>query len=179
MRKRAYTEETNPYKKLASEGTIEYKRCIRCNKEKPLVQGFSFNPNRPDGHRQLCRACNRELAGHAGYREEQGNNLTPEYRKMVIRDAHNSCQCCGFTRKLQVHHKKPVCLGGHPTDRKNLLVVCKRCHDKIHSRPGMTIEDLANKQLRKHNGKKMPIMKYNPKTGEAVVFKIGDPEPFM
>ena len=36
-----------------------YKRCPRCNKQKPLSE-FNIRRARPDGHGVWCRRCNRE-----------------------------------------------------------------------------------------------------------------------
>jgi 5-methylcytosine-specific restriction endonuclease McrA len=35
-------------------------------------------------------------------------------------------------RNLQLHHIKALRDGGHPTDKENLITLCKFCHDGWH-----------------------------------------------
>ena len=36
---------------------------------------------------------------------------------------------------MEVHHRRPLHLGGVPYDPENLLVLCRPCHFAAHRRP--------------------------------------------
>lgn len=42
------------------------------------------------------------------------------------------CVCCGSVGRLEVHHIRPVALGG-TDDMHNLIGLCASCHKAIHS----------------------------------------------
>ena len=47
------------------------------------------------------------------------------------------CPVCGDEKpveKLTKHHIHPRCLGG-PTDLRNLVLICRACHDDVHQFP--------------------------------------------
>lgn len=167
----------NPYDGIVEE-ELELRQCHHCGEWKPVLTGFSLNPFRKSGYRRLCRNCNSKLAGVINHRERKGGNISPEYREQLIYDAYGCCQDCGSKKSLQIHHLVPVVLGGHPTDRKNLRVLCKHCHSLRHSKPGMRVDDLAKLQLKKHGNDRVSIVKYDPDSGKIAPFKIGNPEPF-
>ena len=45
------------------------------------------------------------------------------------------CTRCGRAGRLEVHHRRPLHEGGHPTDPANLATVCRDCHLRAHRRP--------------------------------------------
>lgn len=54
----------------------------------------------------------------------------PRIRKEYLSN-HSSCECCGGTEQLEVHHKKPVRLFPElELDYNNLVTLCekRRCH---------------------------------------------------
>jgi 5-methylcytosine-specific restriction endonuclease McrA len=60
--------------------------------------------------------------------------------RLAVRRAKFSCQDCGITgrRRLHVHHIQPL-LGGNRMKNvlnrpDNLIVLCKKCHQKRHER---------------------------------------------
>jgi hypothetical protein len=68
----------------------------------------------------------------------------------------NACAICGETRSLDRHHVVPKRMGGssEPSvhDDGNLLMLCRRCHDKLHqerwrlerSEPGLRVFDVQS-----------------------------------
>jgi hypothetical protein len=68
--------------------------------------------------------------------DENGNRshtIPPRSRRLALRNARYRCQApgCSMASFLEVHHRTPVSLGG-AHDPDNLLVLCWRCHRKIH-----------------------------------------------
>lgn len=56
----------------------------------------------------------------------------PAKEKIRVRDG-NACRCCGVSgRSLHVHHIEYRSEGGKHGER-NLLTLCRGCHDKIHA----------------------------------------------
>ena len=58
-----------------------------------------------------------------------------EHRKAIalakIREGYD-CEICGSDLDVHGHHIKDYSFGGEATP-ENILVVCKKCHDKVHS----------------------------------------------
>ena len=52
------------------------------------------------------------------------------YRKLVDKDC---CAYCGSKQNLLIHHKDE---NRHNNEVSNLIVLCKRCHQKYHTRRG-------------------------------------------
>ena len=73
-----------------------------------------------------------EKARHWGY--QKGFNYGYSSRREAILHRDNyTCQCCGKKRvRLEVHHIIFRSKGG-TDDEKNLIALCKECHDAIHS----------------------------------------------
>lgn len=53
-------------------------------------------------------------------------------KKAAKKRAGGKCVLCGSTEKLIVHHISYKNLGNEPPE--DLLVVCEKCHNKIHNR---------------------------------------------
>ena len=51
--------------------------------------------------------------------------------KKILREKHKACEFCGSDNRLEVHHIIPLALGGS-NNLGNLIVVCKKCHNKLH-----------------------------------------------
>lgn len=53
---------------------------------------------------------------------------------------HPLCERCEakglITPTAMVHHKIPISQGGKVLDKSNLMSVCRRCHDVLHSQMG-------------------------------------------
>lgn len=58
-------------------------------------------------------------------------------RELVLRFGTLCCPVCGEEKpveKLTKHHIHPRSLGG-PTDLRNLVLICRACHDNVHAFP--------------------------------------------
>ena len=61
--------------------------------------------------------------------------VPPLIRRLVTTRADGRCEVCGQReRGLDLHHRMQRSVGGHD-EAFNLLAVCRRCHDRIHSGP--------------------------------------------
>ena len=45
-----------------------------------------------------------------------------------------TCEICGSSEKLVIHHIIPLLDGGDLTNQNNLQTTCRKCHEKIHGR---------------------------------------------
>ena len=54
---------------------------------------------------------------------------------MALEAAGWRCGRCGVAGRLEVHHRRPLHLGGARYDPENLEVVCRGCHVAAHRRP--------------------------------------------
>lgn len=50
----------------------------------------------------------------------------------VIRMRHPICAMCGERQTVEIHHIRPRYLRGAESDPRNLIWLCKECHDEIH-----------------------------------------------
>ena len=55
----------------------------------------------------------------------------PDKMRILLLSKHNCCEKCGSTIGLEIHHKKPLSLGGN-TVEENLIVLCANCHIEAH-----------------------------------------------
>ena len=97
-----------------------------------------------------------EKVKHWGY--QKGFNYGYSYRREAVlhRDKY-ACQCCGKKRtKLEVHHIVFRSQGG-TDDEKNLITLCKECHDAIHS--GKLILNKKPKRLNLKYATQMSIIR--------------------
>ena len=78
----------------------------------------------------LSKTANRDAAvGHGMERSPKWPHVEKLHLKLEP-----SCACCGSTKKLNVHHKKPFHLfPEHELDLNNLITLCmdKECHLKV------------------------------------------------
>lgn len=65
----------------------------------------------------------------------QRHSIAPRLRRLVLRRSRLKCEAerCNNTRWLDVHHRVLVSEGG-TNDPENLIVLCRRCHLKLHDR---------------------------------------------
>lgn len=73
--------------------------------------------------------------------EPHDRKITFDVQKIVYNRANSTCQMCNWNRKkwkksdpriLELHHIKEHAKGGHNSP-ENLLVLCSKCHDDVHS----------------------------------------------
>lgn len=60
---------------------------------------------------------------------------TARWRRLAERvriEGGSACERCGSPAK-EVHHRRPLHLGGAPFDRGNLALLCAACHQLAHS----------------------------------------------
>lgn len=56
-----------------------------------------------------------------------------EFRLKVMSERGNKCECCGGTNILQIHHTFYIgCKMPWEYDVKDMRVLCKKCHQRIH-----------------------------------------------
>lgn len=55
----------------------------------------------------------------------------PSKMRKLLLSKHNCCEKCGSTIGLEIHHKKPLILGGN-NEEENLIVLCAKCHIEAH-----------------------------------------------
>jgi 5-methylcytosine-specific restriction endonuclease McrA len=53
-------------------------------------------------------------------------------RQQVLRRDGWRCQLCGTRANLEVHHKQFRSHSGHDSEQ-NLITLCVRCHEEMHS----------------------------------------------
>ena len=66
------------------------------------------------------------------YREYLDSVFWKAKRRKALEKAKFVCELCGSAKNLQVHHISYEHLGYEPLG--DLLVVCKRCHEKLHQK---------------------------------------------
>ena len=52
--------------------------------------------------------------------------------RMRFKNLKNQCEECKTTKNLTAHHIKPKSEGGD-NSLKNIQILCRKCHDKIHN----------------------------------------------
>ena len=109
-----------------------------------------------DTHLMKNPALVSEKVKHWGY--QKGFNYSYSSRREAILHRDNyTCQCCGKKHaRLEVHHI--ICRSqGGTDDEKNLITLCKECHDAIHS--GTLILNKKPKKLRLKHATHMSIIR--------------------
>jgi len=77
-----------------------------------------------------------------------------EWRKEILKERNYTCQECNERGKiLHIHHLEMICIAPERImDKNNVIVVCKKCHYKIHK-----YELPVNQHLiKKYRGLKSP-----------------------
>jgi len=67
-----------------------------------------------------------------GYQPYYGEDWETRRKQAIKRDG-RTCQCCGSSKRIEVHHIKPVRLFANPNDANalpNLITLCRACHVK-------------------------------------------------
>ena len=75
-------------------------------------------------------------------KRDYGDNWK-ELRKNVLERDNNTCRKCGKSPSKQVHHIIPLREGGK-NEVKNLITLCKRCHniaDNLYFKYGLRSQD--------------------------------------
>ncbi len=85
--------------------------------------------------------CDAAIEDAAGLRRR---TIPPRVRRQALQRARFRCEAegCGHTQFLEVHHRVPVA-GGGGHDLENLVVLCWRCHRRLHEQ-----EDAARSALK-------------------------------
>jgi hypothetical protein len=125
-----------------------------------LFCGTPFRPiagTEAVGHGKYCsRACagkarRRAFDEEYHLRSEWYNSLGWAARSREVRAERPTCEECGSTRKLHVHHKRDP----FPTrdavlllDRGNLKVLCTGCHRHAHSPPTISFCEVCGAPIR-------------------------------
>lgn len=69
------------------------------------------------------------------------------YKKII--DEQHYCQLCGSTNWLEIHHILYRSQGGN-NDERNLIRLCKNCHELVHSNKKKWQKFLIDKQKNKY-----------------------------
>ena len=69
------------------------------------------------------------------------------YEKIV--EEQRYCQLCGSTNWLEIHHIMYRSQGGN-NDERNLIRLCKKCHEMVHSNKRKWQRFLLDKQHNKY-----------------------------
>lgn len=103
-------EETNRKREKDKEKTIDW--IIEMMKEGPVRGGM--------------------IGDKPGYAYTFGNLWGPLTKAMRMR--YPMCQICGRKPTEEVHHIRPKCqcLKGARENPRNLICLCKECHDEVH-----------------------------------------------
>lgn len=81
------------------------------------------------------------------YREYLQSPHWQKVRNEIIKVRGEKCEICGATENLQVHHKTYKHLGFEENYPEDLIVVCKKCHYKIHHRGKNALVQTSNSNL--------------------------------
>lgn len=65
------------------------------------------------------------------YRKLGHRHLTTDDRKKMVESLGEACERCGTTSNLDIHHIRPLRLGGKNSVR-NLILFCEGCHNDWH-----------------------------------------------
>ncbi len=87
------------------------------------------------------------MAGRRGRTVYRDHQWTGARSRALARAAYR-CQVCGGAGRLEVHHRRPLAVGGAAFAIDNLEVRCRRCHFAAHHPPRHTPWDrLVNELL--------------------------------
>ena len=53
-------------------------------------------------------------------------------RAKIFRERGEQCESCYSIGEVQLHHRKPVALGGDAWNPDNLIILCRSCHLEAH-----------------------------------------------
>ena len=107
-----YNENTDEFFSDHDNGTLE-----------PVF--FRASPERSD-----CYIIKCPHFRHLDYETWMYSKEWRQKRNRKLKEAGYKCEICGTAKNLQVHHITYENLGYEPMD--DLLVVCKKCHEKLH-----------------------------------------------
>lgn len=72
-----------------------------------------------------------------GSQHERHGAVIRRVRKLVLERDNYACRACGSrpgAPNLEVHHIKPLSMGGSRSPR-NCKTLCRKCHIKLHDTP--------------------------------------------
>lgn len=98
-----------------------YYSCYICGKGRHMAR-------QPRKTAWLCWPC--KWSRYKGMQKARNND--PQIKKRLIRERGQQCELCGKRGKVVMHHITEIVNGGKSTD-DNLQLVCKSCHDGIHT----------------------------------------------
>lgn len=77
---------------------------------------------------------NRKIPKNISYNEQLETKEWKDYRNVVFANRGRTCEMCGAKTNLQVHHIKYV-FGRKAWEYpiKDVMVLCRNCHKKIHN----------------------------------------------
>lgn len=76
------------------------------------------------GRKYCSEKCRKEYYDH---------NYSHSFRLRIIRER-KQCEKCGSINRLEVHHKTPISKDGELFNDNNVLLLCNKCHKKIHKK---------------------------------------------
>lgn len=111
--------------------TDKIRKCLICDKEFEIRQQFR--------RQKYCsEQCSQKAEKLYGGKQERDLDYKNQIRfsgnkyKILERDNY-TCQICGNTTQLVVHHKDDSGQSDNPNnDMDNLITLCRRCHINIH-----------------------------------------------
>lgn len=85
-----------------------------------------------------------------GFKRNTSREVQPQLRKLVLERDNWTCLKCGSIENgLHCHHIEGVELNPiESADMDNCITVCKKCHNKIHSKNGCTYSDYKRKECK-------------------------------
>lgn len=111
-------------------------RCRACSEYVARDESIQI----PLGHvcNEVCLKAIKAAEVRKKAKRANGNPIPPETRKAVKLRDRDQCRMCGTKRSLQIHHIRYRSeLAGLSNDvihdYWNLALMCRDCHDKIHS----------------------------------------------
>ena len=108
---------------------------------KSLIFGRSIDVEDLRRQVKLCQEAISQLNERKDGKQSQLDRLydfwltyPPDWEERVraVRSGRRNCEKCGYPRgPRHVHHKTPISEGGSHK-RENLLLLCERCHSRLH-----------------------------------------------
>lgn len=126
-----------------------------CKKILPISE-IALEVSQFDTHLMKNPSLISEKVKHWGYHKGFNYNYSSRREAILHRDNY-TCQCCGKKHtRLEVHHIVFRSRGG-TDDEKNLITLCKECHDAIHN--GTLVLNKKPKKLNLKHATHMSIIR--------------------
>ena len=119
---------------LVNSGWIERKNCYGVLKFRLLFQVTDVDKfYREKKKKRMQYKQSTSTDRRAEYRELLLDKRWKEKRQHILDTKGHVCSMCGATEQLQVHHLRYLPNHKHwEYDDKDLVVLCKKCHYKVH-----------------------------------------------